>query len=150
MCTRGSSRCGYFSSSAATILVTWHTAPAVRNAATTAVPKAPVPPVTTTCEPWNATIASPPLGGDPIGPGAGDSTLGACAPSADHAFGAGDVVTARGGDGKHDLDAARDFVERHRRHAAERCGLPRRLARQIGDMQKPAAQLWEPGRGEMH
>src|SRR5712692_82167 len=93
MCTRGSSRCGYFSSSAATILVTWHTAPAARNAATTAVPKAPVPPVTTTCEPWNATIASPPLWWNRlIGPYRGDSTPGAPAPSADHAFGRGDVV----------------------------------------------------------
>src|SRR5712691_11249550 len=111
MCTRGSSRCGYFSSSAATILVTWQTAPAARNAATTAVPKAPVPPVTTTCEPWNATIASPPLWWNRlIGPDAGDSTPGAHAPSADHAFCAGDVVTARRGDGEHDLDAPRDLV----------------------------------------
>ena len=34
--------------SAATMFVTWHTAPAARSAPTTAAPRAPVPPVTTT------------------------------------------------------------------------------------------------------
>ena len=52
----------------------------------------------------------------------------------------------RGGDAQHDLDAAHDVVQRHRRRAILAC----RLRRQIGQVQKAAAHSGQPRRGEVH
>src|SRR5260370_18840295 len=78
--------------------------------------------------------------------GAGDITAASPAASADRTFCDDYVVGARGGDGEHDLDAAHDVVERHRRGAL----LPCCLAGQIGHMQKPAAQTHLAARDQMH
>src|SRR6516162_7440645 len=61
MCTPVSEAYGKFSSSAATRFGTWQAAPAVRNAPITALPRAPVPPVTTTWLPAKSTMMMTPI-----------------------------------------------------------------------------------------